>query len=374
VGYKRKDGHVDERGFKRGTVRLMEIGSEFWLDNVPTEHSSGTPEWIDKFGNTVLTSCCRGAISLSLHEAQPESRTVLLPGYVCDSVILPFFTLGYDCYFYDIDADLAPDLGSIATYGKVGIFLHMGYFGFPANSVLSDVVKKFKAESTIIIEDITHSLFSDYQRFRENDYYVASLRKWAGIPSGGFLASPNRPIKGVMQRNDVFANTRREALLGKARYINDVDGASKAQYLDQFAGGEAYIDSDPAPYHIDALSKAIIGRLDVNELKEIRKNNYKILSEGLRGIENIEPVFAELPDDVCPIFFPVYINMNRNEIQKRLIDHDIYCTVHWPRPKQVEFNRLTNAAQIFNTILSIPCDQRYSQEDMERVLRVLGGL
>lgn len=351
----------------------MEIGSEFWLDSIPTKHITGTPAWIAKYGDTALTSCCRGAISLLLNEAQPGLKTVLLPGYVCDAVILPFVTQGYDCYFYDINADLAPDMESIADQGNLGIFLHMGYFGFPTNSVLSNVVKQFKAKSTIVVEDITHSLFSDYRRFEENDYYVASLRKWAGVPSGGFLASPRRPIRGTMQQNEAFASTRREALLIKARYINELDVELKNQYLEDFARGEAYIDGDPAPYQIDALSKTIVGGLDVDDIKGIRRKNHTILTEGLEGIENIEPVFPELPDGVVPLFYPVYIMNKRDEIRQRLVDNDIYCPVHWPTPPQVKLERLTGAAKVYSAIMSIPCDQRYSEDDMERVLTVLRG-
>jgi hypothetical protein len=349
----------------------MEIGSEFWLDSVPREHSGNIPEWIDKFGNTVLTSCCRGAISLLLDEIQPKARTALLPGYTCDSVIQPFVAQGYDCHFYDVNMDLTPDPDSIAAYDNVGVFLHMGYFGFPTNIGLFSIVKQFKAESTIVVEDITHALFSELRRFAENDYYAASLRKWVGIPSGGFLASENRPIKGVMQENEAFADTRREALLMKARYIDDGDATLKPRYLESFAKGEAYIDNDPAPYYIDALSKTIIGRLDVDQLKGRRRTNFMTLLEGLKDVENIQPVFAEVPYNICPLFFPVYIESDRDGIRQRLIDNDIYCAVHWPITEQVERSRLANMSRINNTILSIPCDQRYTEEDMERVLLLL---
>lgn len=352
----------------------MEIGSEFWLDYIPTEFNNDIPEWLFKFGVTVLTSSGRGAISLLLKEVQPKFKTVLIPAYTCGSIISPFIAQGYTCYFYDINEDLTPNLESIITRRNVGIFLHMGYFGFPTNNGLLDIVKQFKTKSTIIVEDITHTLFSDYKRFEENDYYVASIRKWVGLPSGGFLASPNRTIKSTLQHNEVFANIRREALLIKARYISGSDETLKSKYLDLFAKGEAFIDSDLAPYHIDHLSKLIIGILAANELKEIRKANFKILSEGLKRVNYIDLVFTGLPENVCPMFYPIYINKNRSVIKQKLIEQNIYCPIHWPMPDQIEFKSFENATKIYNTILSIPCDQRYGKEDMERVVSVLKRL
>jgi len=352
----------------------MEIGSEFWLDNIPIEWNSDIPDWIEKFGNTVLTSSGRGAISLLLHEVQPKLKTALLPAYICNSVILPFIAQGYTCYFYDTNSDLTPDFESIVARGDIGIFLHMGYYGFPTNNGLLDIIKRFKTESTIIVEDITHTLFSNYQRFEENDYYMASIRKWMGLPSGGFLASPNRTVESTLRHNQLFANIRREAQLVKARYLSGGDEALKSRYLDLFAKGEAVLDSDIEPYHIDALSMALISMVDVNGLIDKRRANFKILSEGLKNVKYIESIFTGLPENICPLFYPIYIKKKRSEICQKLIEKNIYCPIHWPVPEQIECRHFENAANIYNIVLSIPCDQRYGVEDMKRVVSVLRGL
>ncbi len=56
----------------------MEIGSEFWIDDVLTEKIREA-QWIRKFGNTVLTTSGRGAISLLLQEVNPKFKSILLP-------------------------------------------------------------------------------------------------------------------------------------------------------------------------------------------------------------------------------------------------------------------------------------------------------
>jgi len=348
-----------------------EIGSEFWIESIPIEKHKDIPNWIEKFGNFVLTSSGRGALSLLLQEVQPKLKTVLLPAYICDSVILPFVKKGYKCYFYDVNKDMTPNLERIDDYNDIGIFLHMGYYGFPTNNEILDSLKKFKAKSTIIVEDVTHSLFSDYYRFEENDYYIGSIRKWTGLPSGGLLASPHKVIKSTLGHNDSFANIRKEALLIKSHYIANSDKTLRIQYLGLFSKAEDLLDIDLTQYHIDVLSKLIINELNVVELKEKRIENFMTLSEGLKATEYFDPVFTGLQENICPLFYPVYINKSRNEVRNYLKEQKIYCPIHWPIPEQIQYTDYKNATNIYNTVLSIPCDQRYGLKDMERVISML---
>jgi hypothetical protein len=182
-------------------------------------------------------------------------------------------------------------------------------------------------------------LFSEYERFCENDYQVASLRKWTGLPSGGFLASKVN-ISSRPERNETFADIRKKALQIKARYINDDNKALKQQYLDLFAKGEEYLNCCLTPFEIDNISRILVSGLDVKKLIEIRRSNLKTLSEGMNDIEYIEPIFSYLPDNVCPIFYPVYIRKNRNEIQKKLVEHKIFCPVHWHVSEHIKDMRL----------------------------------
>jgi len=351
----------------------MEIGSEFWIDDLPFEFKNEKPEWIKRFGNSVLTSSGRGAISLLLEEVKPKKKIALLPAYTCETILIPFIEKGYKCYFYDINMDMTPNIENIEKYADIGIFLHMGFYGFPSNTGLSDVIKRFKAESTIIVEDITHTLFSQYPRFEENDYYVASLRKWMGLPSGGFLAS-KYTIVSLPMINESLANYRKEALQIKARYMNGEGEVLKQQYLGLFARGEVLLNRDWTPYDIDAISIELLSALDVEWLREKRRANFMALSEGLKAVEYLEPIFHSIPYGICPMFYTVYIKENRDQIKQKLIEQKIYCPIHWPVSEQIKLDDLKVTAKIYGTVLSIPCDQRYEVQDMERIVSVLRKL
>ena len=85
-----------------------------------------------------------------------------------------------------------------------------------------------------------------------------------------------------------------------------------------------------------------------------------MLYDGLK--DAVEFVFLKEDMD-CPLFVPI-ITKKRNEIRQFLTDNKIYCPVHWPKPAGCESN-------LYDTELSLICDQRYSEEDMKRLVEVL---
>ncbi|WP_240377986.1 hypothetical protein [Bacillus piscicola] len=354
----------------------MEIGSEFWLSNIAEEANGDLPLWLSEYKNLVLTSSARGAISLLLQQVNPQKKTVLLPEYICESVILPFVEAGYKCYFYEINEDLSPNIESIKSFNTVGVFLHLGYYGFQTNCNLNDVIRHLKSQSTIIVEDITHTLFSSFNRYQSNDYFIASVRKWFGIPSGGFIASNKKQIKYNLSLNKPFIDLRTKGLITKGNYMKDINKAenAKSQFLAQFTEAEGMLDKDVKPYSIDILSKKLISSLEKDELVKKRKENFGILLKGLSEKDEITTLFKALPKDVCPIFKPILIKGDRDLVRKKLISNKIYCPIHWPIPNVVRKDNFKNTLGIYNTILSIPCDQRYGEEDMKRIVSVIQDL
>lgn len=357
---------------------MREIGSEFWLENLNYNlRINNTPSWLENYGDIIFTSSGRGAISLLLKQISPHYKTALLPAYICDSVISPFIEHGYTCFFYDVEKDLSPIINE-EIYKNIGIFLHMGYFGFSTNSSLLDIIQHFKKTSTVIIEDVTHTLFSDFERFKENDFYIGSIRKWFGIPSGGFLASSTKKIKKtelIDELNDnEFTLLRKEALICKRNYIESNNSGLKNIFLKLFSDAEEILDKDFTPYAIDDLSMKIIKSLNSESLVMRRRENFLTLVEGLKKIDYLQPLFSYLGKNECPLFFPILIEHNRDEIRRKLINEQIYCPIHWPIPIEVRKGNNPNAIKIYNSILSIPCDQRYDMNDMKRIINVLSNI
>lgn len=353
---------------------VSEIGSEYWINrNEKYEEISELPYWLKRFGNTYLTSSGRGAISLALDQFEPKVKKALLPSYICESVITPFVKAGYELIFYDLDECFAP-ININMDNTDIGVFLHMGYYGLPTNRNLECLISKLRSKSVIIIEDITHTMFSNYLGLIENDFIVGSIRKWFGIPSGGFLAS-NRIIedKLAVQPKKIL-ESRINGLYNKYEYIQTMNKSLKEDYLRDFRKAEKLLDDDVNYYRIDELSQKIIINIDSNILINRRISNYNFLLEHLKNVNEIDIIFKELNENVCPIFFPIYVKSDRDSLRLYLAKKDIYCPIHWPVPEPIKDHLVIRTKKIYDSILSIPCDQRYGTKDMSKIKDAIIGL
>jgi len=351
-----------------------EIGSEYWIISSIKDYKKNIPEWLDKWNNLILTSSGRGAINLVIDSIKNKvkNKTALLPAYCCHSMIDPFLINGFQVYFYDIEKkNLKPNIDSIRKFlnNDIGILLHMGYYGFSSNINLDEIFAEFKKGGTFIVENITHTLFSEYKRSISNDFFVGSIRKWFGIPSGGLFSSNKKIYTKQLKEDYLFCSIRKIALELKGKYIT-FDNNLKPQFLDLFRTAEKILDRDSGTYSIDKDSISILNEINIEELKTKRRENYQYLLKEQKNLPYIEIIFKELPKDVCPLFFPIYVQDIRDSIQNKLIKNMIYTPVHWPRPSLVSLKN-KGLRYIYDNILSIPCDQRYGLIEMKKIVDFL---
>jgi dTDP-4-amino-4,6-dideoxygalactose transaminase len=352
---------------------LKEIGSEYWLSELPDEHSGGQlPLWLKKWPNITLTSSGRGAISLAIESVKNKTpKTALLPAYCCESMILPFEKHGFTISFYDINSKLEADIDSIQAQMRkdIGIFVHLGYFGFETNINIYELLLKFKNKGTFILEDVTHTLFSDFHRNDINDFYVASIRKWMGIPDGGFVSSKIN-FQHSLKEESRFSKIRLQALLKKADYIQTWNESIKPEFLDLFKKAEEELDNNPDRYKISYVSARMLERTNTVQLIQKRRENYKYLSRMIKNNEDIECIFPDLPEEVCPLFLPVY-SKNRDKLQKFLVENKIFAPIHWPVPAILDPDEISVSNDIRNNVISIPIDQRYTLAEMDKISYLL---
>ena len=59
--------------------------------------------------------------------------------------------------------------------------------------------------------------------------------------------------------------------------------------------------------------------------------------------------------------------------QTYLAENKIYAPIIWPKSDLCNNSINLEVDWIYRNILSIPCDQRYSMEDMERVVEIINN-
>ena len=106
------------------------------------------------------------------------------------------------------------------------------------------------------------------------------------------------------------------------------------------------------------LTHNILGAIDYQAVKHRREENFRFLSEEL-GERNL--IKMECPPG--PYAYPFYLK-NGMTVKKQLAKRKIYVATLWPNILGTGLDIETDFTE---NILPLPCDQRYSEEDMQRV-------
>lgn len=321
-----------------------EIGSEFWDVPVIEKQNSLFPESTQWFlsGRTALQ-----AIIAELGEV----RSVSLPSWCCDSMIKPFVDADLSIDFYPVVVENGRLVQEVKTDADV-LFL-MDYFGYIGPQ------PDLSGYNGVVIRDVTHSLFSS--SYSDADYYFGSLRKWCGVWTGGYAwKKDGHRLEIGSECGQKYVALRKRAMEEKAEYIEG-KGTDKS-YLRVFDEAEELLENVDIALAADR-DVELAERLDVEAIKTKRRAN----AEVLRTAFPEWLIFPTIASTDTPMFVPVLVpDKKRDTLWRYLIQNEIYCPIHWPVS---EYHKLDERTEhIYENELSLVCDQRYTEEDMNRVV------
>lgn len=355
-----------------------EIGSNFWLtpSDVIGNGEMCIPDYFNcKGSDYVWLSSGRSAISFiikTIEERNPNiNKVVCLPSFTCHTVFEPFVNAGYDVKTLPVDRNLNMSIDDILTIvkkTKAGVVLLHNYFGFETIPNFKAIHSTLKSLNVVIIEDCTQSMYSNITRI-EADYYVGSIRKWCGVPDGGFaVCNSGQFIDKPLEFDHKLQAAKKYASELKYSYLFDSKGEKKV-FLAAYRIAEDILSNQKRTYAISNLSKVVLSNLDIEEMKRCRKANFKYLLYRITDIKYITPIFKKLNDNETPLYFPIICN-NRSKIQKILVENSIYAPIVWPKDPACPSVSM-DADFLYEQLLCIPIDQRYDIDDMDRIISVL---
>lgn len=322
-------------------------------------------KWLPAGSDHALLFSGRTAIETVLRDIGNNAGNALLPSYCCASMIEPFLAAGYAVKFYEVSGtdgiSVAMDIPEACS-----VLLWCNYFGFHMDYPREEI-RRFRKRGGIVIEDITHSLLSKKQCHGESDYLVASIRKWGALLSGGFCGKTAGWFAEKPERKPHadFLRQKADAMALKEEYLRDGDAAKKEHYLQMFAQSNQWLAEYWSGLTMDEESRRVLLSWDVCAMREQRRRNAAVLYRGLAECGGVKPLFPFEKMD-CPLFVPICVKAEeRDAVRRRLIKEEIYCPVHWPKPSA------ECVSSLYDTELSLICDQRYGQEDMRRILSAL---
>lgn len=342
----------------------MELGSEFNLRFYEQPAYDNFTEYIKEF-NSLYTDGGRSALRILIYIY--NFKSVLLPDFICESVI--------DCFadkqksFYKINTDMSIDMDSLEELIKekhADCLYLMHYFGKLQDKVsLERIVELKRKYGFTIIEDTTHSILT--KAYTIGDFCVCSLRKWFPIPDGGVLYSKQKFKAARLSGSHIERIAKRlYAMELKTLYLRGF-GDYNAEYRKLFSECEGALDEDFKNREISKASEGILTGLSIYEEQNKRLNNLKYIKKHVTN-ELIEFVIKD--DNIVPLAVPIYIR-NRDKLREYLINHNIFCAVHWP----IVFNsgNRKQAEKISEMILSLPVDSRYDMKDLCYMCEILNA-
>jgi dTDP-4-amino-4,6-dideoxygalactose transaminase len=293
---------------------------------------------------------------------------VLLPSYLCPSIIETFERSGIAWDFYQINEDLSIDLDDLTQ--KIAGFqavYFINYFGFFHHPETQKFFKLLQQKGVFVIEDNAQVGFHDHQI---GDFLFNSIRKLAPYDGGCLITKQN--MTPYLNRYLGYPN-RRLPLIRKYReqlyqyHFNNT--GSYNELIDLFERATQYYETDLVILG-DMDECRQIERLDWKGIKQIRRDNYMYLMEWVSSIPEISPIYPDLQADNMPFGLPVYFprqsGITRDLVNEQLGNAGIGLTIHWdtirtdPRTNQ---NQL--AVDMAGRMMTLVIDQRTRHKQMD---------
>ena len=287
----------------------------------------------------------RAAFECLLHN-MPRPQRVLVPRFVCDTLLEPLLSLELPIERYAISEQLEPLPPADSNAGDLLVLVN--YFGLNTPAVQATALR----HPGPVVVDATTALYSPPLPGIPTFY---SPRKFGGLCDGGIACAPF-PLT-LPAETDCSA-TRALGMLMRTEM-----GATAAASLQQAAEAEL---SAPAR-RMSPLTRRLLLATDWQAGAKHRLANYATLHKALAPINRLQ---LPATPPAAPMCYPLVCGIPG--LRDELIDAGIALPLYWPEVIQnTEANETENI--LARTLLPLPLDQRYSTADMQHIVRLILG-
>lgn len=282
----------------------------------------------------------------------PDCKHIYLPLYTCDAIVEPFkrlLDIGFSFYHLSNRFEMAEDI----SLHDGEYLIANNYFGLK-DAYIAQLAQKYGDR---LIVDNAQALFAPiYPGIKA----IYSARKYLGVSDGGFavgvdsLAALNYDLDDALEHNSHL-------------FIRKEQGA-EAGFKD-FQRNERKLDNQPIR-RMAPQTQEILLHIDYQDVVKKRRTNFKYLQKALGGYNHL--ALPDFDSFACPMVYP-FIGFTNIDLRTKLIDNKIFVARYWPnvlewaKPDELEYKLTTH-------LIPLPIDQRYSKEDMDRIIRIVGGI
>lgn len=281
----------------------------------------------------------RAAFEYILRSLPYKPKRVWLPQYICHTLLEPLQRLQLPTARYRVDAQLHPLLPPDTCEQDVLVLVN--YFG-----LTQEVVAQAAAQAPCpVVVDATTAFYCPPLPHVPTFY---SPRKFAGLADGGIAVGVGP--QEILLEEDTGSDIRTANLL---------------QHYSTAAVEHAEAALSCPPKRMGKLTRELMLRTPWQAAAAQRLRNYDQLHRQLACINRL--ALPQTPTH-APFCYPLVCGIPG--LRDELIDAGIRLPLYWPEVI-AETNASDTENQLARTLLPLPLDARYTEQDMQRLLSLI---
>ncbi len=319
-------------------------------------------------------------------------EVVLVPDYFSGNEVAAMEAAGARLVHYPILRNLEPDMEALRELAKrhhPRVIYVIHYLGWA--QPMEEIEALRREYGSLLIEDCALAMLSERGGKRlgtYGDYSVFCLYKTLPVPNGGLVVqnNPESPEVNGFQLEECpwvgVIGRSAELLLETLRGRSNAVGGMLA-WMKQSAGrvlraarcrhvpvGDIGWNAGNVNVSMSAISEKVMRSLDYRRIRERRRANFLLLRERLRG--RVAMVREDLPEGVCPLFFPILVK-NKHEAAEALRQRQIGAVEFW---NDRQDNPAIGAAARYLRahVLELPIHQGVSERQVDYMARQVEAL
>lgn len=289
----------------------------------------------------IALNCARNALAY-LIKARKIKR-ILIPKFLCDSVQKVCEREGVQVKYYSINKDFLP----VDVLLEPDEYLYIvNFYGQISNELLGEFADKYQR----VIVDNVQAYFQDPIPGVDTIY---TCRKFFGVADGAFLYT-DVSLNYELETDESFDRMR--FLLGRFE-------RTASEFYSEYVLNNDLFESAPIK-KMSKLTDNLLRAIQYEDVKRRRTENFRILHGAFCNMNKLDLTVPE-----GAFMYPLYIDGGA-ELRKKLQKKQVYIPTLWPdvfdvcEMSEIEYDMAAN-------ILPIPCDQRYGEESILNLIKII---
>jgi perosamine synthetase len=274
--------------------------------------------------------------------------TVLVPDYHSGNEVAAIRAAGASIVFYPIGRNLEPDLDALrqlARQHEPRMIYAIHYLGWP--QPIAEIQALCRKHGSYLMEDCALSMLSEINGKplgTFGDYSIFCLYKTLPVPNGGVLAQNGdllpelvalklEPCPAVVAGGrsiELILETLRSRfnVIGKTVFSikRAVGRRLRAANVKHVPVGDIGWNIGNVNIGMSPIGRKVMAGLDYKEIRRKRRDNFLSLTHKLEG--HVTMLREDLPEGVCPLFFPILVR-DKRAVAEALREADIGAVEFW---------------------------------------------